>query len=309
MARALKKTALRRRPAANRLRWRKPIRLHFAEYSKGLPYVIKWDRASVPRDPHVHDFHEIAIITRGVGHHHSEYGSWPVQVGDVVVIGGKHAHCYDDVHDLELVNVLFKRDPLIFKDEGLRALNGFHALFGAPHLLPRSGLERHFRLGSKETDQVMGIVTSMEQELSDSRPGGIYLARAHFMILVGTISRLYSRQPGSDANTVLRLAKAINHMEAHYRDEVHLEDVARVAGMSARQLQRLFHLATGDTPLAYLRNLRLMRAAESLRDPDNRVTDVAFASGFNDSNYFSRQFRSFFGTSPRQYRRESLRKG
>lgn len=49
-----------------------------------------------------------------------------------------------------------------------------------------------------------------------------------------------------------------------------------------------------------------MRAAESLRDPDNRVTDVAFASGFNDSNYFSRQFRGFFGISPRQYRRESL---
>jgi len=290
------------------LSWHKPVPLHFKEYAKGLPYVIKWDRSAVRRDPHVHDFHEIAIITKGVGHHLTEYGSWPVQVGDVVVIGGKHAHCYDDVHELEMVNVLFKRDPQIFKDEGLRGLNGFHSLFGAPNLRPRSGFERHFRLGSKEIDHVMAIVAAMEQELSDPQHGGVYLARAHFMILIGTLSRLYSRQPGSDANTVLRLAKAINHMEANYREEVHLADVARVAGMSARQLQRLFHLATGDAPLAYLRNIRLMRAAESLRDPDNRVTDVAFSSGFNDSNYFSRQFRSFFGMSPRHYRRQALRK-
>jgi AraC family L-rhamnose operon transcriptional activator RhaR/AraC family L-rhamnose operon regulatory protein RhaS len=62
--------------------------------------------------------------------------------------------------------------------------------------------------------------------------------------------------------------------------------------------------ATGETPLAHLRNLRLMRAAEALRDQDNPVTEIAFTSGFNDSNYFSRQFRSFFGMSPRQYRRE-----
>lgn len=309
MSSTLKKPTSGQRSAPECVRWSKPIRLHFAEYSRGLPYFINWDRTTAPRDPHVHDFHEIAIITRGVGLHHTEYGSWPVQVGDVVVIGGKHAHCYDDVHDLEMVNVLFKRDPFIFKDEGLRALNGFHALFGAPHLPPRSRLERHFRLGSKEMDQVMGVVTSMEQELSDPRPGGVYLARAHFMILVGMLSRFYSCQPGSDASAVLRLAKAINHMEANYRDAVQLEDVARVAGMSARQLQRLFHMATGDTPMAYLRNLRLMRAAEALRDPDNRVTNVAFSSGFNDSNYFSRQFRVYFGTSPRQYRRQSLSKG
>jgi len=293
----------RRRAAPTSARWRNPIPLHFKEYAKGLPYVIKWDRSSVRRDPHVHDFHEIAIVTRGVGHHLTEYGSWPVQVGDVVVIGGKHAHCYDDVHDLEMVNVLFKRDPLVFKDEGLRGVNGFHALFGAPHLRPRSGFERHFRLGSKEMDQMMGIVTALENELSDLRPGGAYLARAHFMILVATLSRLYSHQPDADTNTVLRLAKAINYMEANYREEVHLDEVASAAGMSARQLQRLFQLATGDTPLAHLRNLRLMRAAEALRDPDNRVTEVAFASGFNDSNYFSRQFRTFFGMSPRQYRR------
>jgi len=38
------------------------------------------------------------------------------------------------------------------------------------------------------------------------------------------------------------------------------------------------------------------------------VSRKAFANGFNDSNYFSRQFRAFFGLSPRQYRCLSMRK-
>jgi AraC family L-rhamnose operon transcriptional activator RhaR/AraC family L-rhamnose operon regulatory protein RhaS len=302
MAEATK--ARRRRAEPIQLRGHKVIHLHFNEYSRGLPYVVKLDRATMRRNPHTHDFHEIAIITRGVGHHLTEYGSWPVQAGDVVVIGARHVHCYDHVRDLELVNVLFQRDPHIFKDEELRTLSGFHALFGAPQMRPRAGLERHCHLGSKELSHVLGIVAALEQELAEVRPGGLFLARAHFMLLIGTLARCYSRQPDADTKTVLRLAKAINHMEAHYQQDILLADIARVGGMSPRQLQRLFMSATGETPLAHLRNLRLMRAAEALRDQDNPVTEIAFTSGFNDSNYFSRQFRSFFGMSPRQYRRE-----
>jgi len=280
----------------------KPINLHFEEYAQGRPYVINWDRSLLRRDPHFHDFHEIAIITRGVGHHLTEYGSWPVRAGDVLTIGCKHIHCYDDVHDLEMVNVLFEREPEIFADDDIRELDGFQALFGAPDVHPRAGLERHFRLSSKEFDQVLRIVAAMEQELSAPQPGAVYLARAHFMVLIGTLSRLYSIQPRSNTSAVLRLAKAINYIEANFRDDLHLTDIARAAGMSGRQLQRLFKLGTGDTPLAYLHNMRLMRAAEALRDTEKRVTEVAFASGFNDSNYFSRQFQKFFGVSPRQYR-------
>jgi hypothetical protein len=49
-------------------------------------------------------------------------------------------------------------------------------------------------------------------------------------------------------------------------------------------------------------------AAEALRDTNNHITEIAFSSGFNDSNYFSRQFHTFFGMSPRKYRRQSMRK-
>ena len=125
------------------------------------------------------------------------------------------------------------------------------------------------------------------------------------MILVGTLSRLHSKQLGFDTNAVLRLVKAINYIEANFRDELHLDNLARVAGISGRQLQRLFKLGTGDTPLVYLKNLRLVRAAETLRDPNNRITEAAFANGLNDSNNFSHQFQKFFGVSPRQYRSEA----
>ena len=49
--------------------------------------------------------------------------------------------------------------------------------------------------------------------------------------------------------------------------------------------------------------LRIQRAAELLRHGAESISEVAFSVGFEDNNYFSRQFRKTTGTSPRDYRR------
>ncbi len=79
-------------------------------------------------------------------------------------------------------------------------------------------------------------------------------------------------------------------------------EMAQACGLSRRQLYRVF-AAYGLTPSAWLWQVRLEAAHALLRErSDLRVTEVAFAVGFNDASHFSRLFKNQFGISPRQLR-------
>ena len=70
-------------------------------------------------------------------------------------------------------------------------------------------------------------------------------------------------------------------------------------------LMRVFRKATGQTPIEYLVRLRIQRAMDMLRNTDLTVTEIALEVGFNDSNYFTRQFRRILGESPRSFRQRN----
>jgi transcriptional regulator GlxA family with amidase domain len=94
----------------------------------------------------------------------------------------------------------------------------------------------------------------------------------------------------------------LSHLEANYGEPLNLDVLAKLAHMSKRNFQRAFQAAAGSAPITYLIKIRLNRAATLLR----RGEDVTSA-GFNDSNYFARQFRKTFGITPGEYRKRELR--
>jgi AraC family L-rhamnose operon transcriptional activator RhaR/AraC family L-rhamnose operon regulatory protein RhaS len=122
------------------------------------------------------------------------------------------------------------------------------------------------------------------------------------MHLVVYLSRTYGRAKHPDSQALLRIAAAISHLETNFDGAVELDDLAGIAHMSKRSFLRTFQAATGQSPIAYLIQIRVNRAADRLRTTDEPVTDVAFACGFQDSNYFARQFKQVMSVSPREYR-------
>ena len=66
---------------------------------------------------------------------------------------------------------------------------------------------------------------------------------------------------------------------------------------------RVFRRATGQTPIDYLIRLRIQKAMEWLAGTSLSVTDIALKTGFDDSNYFTRQFRKATGETPTAYRK------
>lgn len=78
--------------------------------------------------------------------------------------------------------------------------------------------------------------------------------------------------------------------------------IAAELGVSLRTVQNVF-ATMATTPSAYIQQLRLERAADRLKTGgEDRITEVAFDLGFNDSAYFTRCFRQHFGISPSEWR-------
>lgn len=82
-----------------------------------------------------------------------------------------------------------------------------------------------------------------------------------------------------------------------------IDDVAARSGYSKWHLQRMFRSVTRQTLGGYIRQRRLMLAAEALRQTQRPVFDIAMQYGFDSQQTFSRVFRREFCQTPTAYRR------
>jgi AraC-like DNA-binding protein len=100
-----------------------------------------------------------------------------------------------------------------------------------------------------------------------------------------------------------RMGRVTRHLAGHLDDPIDGAFMARLAGLSARQLGRVFTRTVGESPRAYVRRLRLERAAVRLRTTPARILTVAVEAGFESHEAFTRAFRDRFGNTPQAYRR------
>jgi len=101
-----------------------------------------------------------------------------------------------------------------------------------------------------------------------------------------------------------RVERAVDHIYAHYGEDIGLADLADVAGFSRFHFHRIFSGIVGETVGEFLKRIRLQHAASRLFDhPEESVTEVALAVGFSSSSVFARAFRERFGVTASQWRR------
>lgn len=88
----------------------------------------------------------------------------------------------------------------------------------------------------------------------------------------------------------------------HLSEPISVEQLAKVACTSPRQLSRLFAQAVNSSPMRYVIDQRIARACVILSESAATVQQVAYAVGFDNPYYFSRQFHRRIGCSPSAYR-------
>ena len=193
--------------------------------------------------------------------------------------------------------------------------------------IPRTSLESHLSdlLGKPVTDVVdfdygLDLTTGPGRALLRSvqflaseldKPGGLAempIAREQLEAYVLTSLLHAGRHQFSDALTgnedvrrLGRLAPVVQYIDANADSELTPEILARVGYVSVRTLHAAFQEQLGESPMAYVRRIRLSRArAELLRsDPQKvRVTDIAMRWGFLHPSRFAQQYRDQFNELP-----------
>jgi len=98
------------------------------------------------------------------------------------------------------------------------------------------------------------------------------------------------------------LRRTIETIEQHLADyEFDVEALAKKLAVSRRQLFRKLKAVVDRTPNSLIRNLRLNRAAQLLKESRMTVTEITYAVGFADLKHFRSVFREQFGVLPAEF--------
>ena len=126
------------------------------------------------------------------------------------------------------------------------------------------------------------------------------LSRSEYRVLS---SDSFSRKNGEPRGGSLRIDKVKDYIASHYSEPLRLEQLASIAGMSPTAFSRFFRARTGKTLSSYITDFRVGSAARALVDTGQNVSEICYASGFNNLSNFNRMFKSCKGVSPKDFRK------
>jgi len=104
------------------------------------------------------------------------------------------------------------------------------------------------------------------------------------------------------------LNRAIEVVEKHMDDEdFSLAGFREEINMARSTLFRKLHALTNQSPTEFIRNIRVKRAADLLKQNFGNVTQISFEVGFKNLSYFNKSFKMLYGVSPAEYAKQSKR--
>ncbi len=255
-------------------------------------------------------------------HYHPEYELHLIQetsgkmfVGDY--IGNFHAGVlvltgpnlpHNWVSDIAPGEVVKDRDMLIqFGDGVVREM-----MRVCPELEEISPLLDDARYGIEFLGEDAEIGARLLREVGRASPTRRMLL---FLELLDLLNRAEHRKilssrdyaPTLDHDVSEMINKATNFLILNLTEDIRLSDVARSCGMSDSAFSRFFKKNTGHGFVRYVNRMRVNRACTLLTQTTTPITDICFETGFNNLSNFNRQFLSFCGMTPSEYRRHSQR--
>lgn len=253
---------------------------------------------------HWHDEFEFIIITEGLVHLQVENATIPLAQGDAVFINSSVLHSIDSGRAVKA-----KCHSLVFH---ARLIGGsIDSVFWQKLITPimQDKSFRYLCLNHSVSWQA-DITKSMAaawQAVVDEIDDYENLVRYH---LSRAFRLLNNNRPVSDIKmsqrerlSAERTKTMMQYIEEHYFEELSLNMIADSAAVSKSVCLRCFRQIIGTTPIRYLVQYRIEKAAERLKQTNEKANEIAISCGFSDISYFSKCFRELKGVTPLEYRK------
>ena len=139
------------------------------------------------------------------------------------------------------------------------------------------------------------------------------LLKSYFFELLYRLFRDYVQENNNDVHKRFvpvareRVNAILVYVNEHYAEKIRLEDLVDVVHINKYYICKIFQQCTGQTLLNYINIVRIQKAVEKLIGTNESVTQIAFSVGFQDINYFSRNFKKVMNVSPTDIRKKYRR--
>ena len=102
-----------------------------------------------------------------------------------------------------------------------------------------------------------------------------------------------------------QLIRVLEFLEAHLTEDIGLDELAQMVGLSQSQFARAFKASTGLPPYKWCLHNRIKRAQEMLLNGNDSLSEIALENGFADQSHFTKTFRRVTGTTPATWKRQA----
>lgn len=146
------------------------------------------------------------------------------------------------------------------------------------------------------TEKLLNVLESKEESMI---LGQGVLKELFYRIAIGQNAQVLHKM-FLEENKESKIAKALKHIHDNYSSSLDMDSLARLCDMSVSSFHNHFKTITSHTPLQYIKKIRLTKAKDLLTKFDYKVVDVANELGYDNPSHFSRDFKSYFGYSPKE---------
>lgn len=237
---------------------------------------------------HSHSNHELYYLVSGTTKYVVGDEIFNVEEGNVVIVPRGVFHMTDSEACKHNERYLLAFNDAIFDEEtdSIREYLLSHKLLHIPGV-KREGLE----------EIMLSIAKHYGAEDTIKRA----ILKIHVLSLLAYVASnsIEAEIRVKDADKIVH--KISEHINAHFGDELDLERLSRLFGISESYLSRKFKSVSGVGLSEYITHVRIMNAERMLRSDNCSITEVAEKCGFNDSNYFSSVFKKIKGVTPLKF--------
>ena len=279
-----------------------------------LRSVGVWD-ASKPQswglDTHCNEGIELTYVARGATPFEVDGRTWPLRQGDLTITRPWQFHRVGDPH------IGSSRLIWLILDVGVRRPNQpwqwpDWLVCEPADLDALTTLLRHNEQPVwVASPQIARCFAQLDELLVEETPHALpaKLALRTNDLLLAILEMLQERHIALDAHLATSqrtVAMFLAELPRYAEKSWTLDSMAAQCGLSRSQFADYCKQITNMTPIAYLNSCRVKEAARLLRErPSLSITEAAFASGFNSSQYFATVFKAHTGQTPQRYRQES----
>lgn len=177
--------------------------------------------------------------------------------------------------------------------------------YGIPRILANEGEDVYFKEIYKWVKKDSMVKKCFVRGYLDLLIGSLAMHGNKIDKVTGDFVEKSLRDRNSKKNEQIdpRIYMVADYIILHPSEKYTPQKMAEMAELSKQRFSSLFKINMGKSPMEYVREIRLTTAARALLVSNDNINDIAYACGYEDTNYFIREFKAAFGFTPNQYRK------